>query len=233
MIMTTSRTRSATGRFTAKPKIDAPDDFQAAWSKEKPRPDAWTPRPWVPVEERAALGRAARQRAPRSSQGALELAPDRDPVAHHPRPGDRTGSRTSCPLRHGRMAASAFAFYRGAPAVMAFDLSTTPRSNIIVQASGDAHCSNFGLFASPERSLVFDSNDFDETLPGPVGVGRQAARGQHRHRRAEQRLQRSGDANGDDGDGAQLPREHGALRRACVCSTSGTTRRPRTTSSEG
>ena len=65
------------------------------------------------------------------------------------------------------MAASAFAFYRGAPAVMALDLSTTPRSNITVQASGDAHISNFGLFASPERTLVFDSNDFDETLPGP------------------------------------------------------------------
>ena len=71
------------------------------------------------------------------------------------------------PLRHGRMAASAFAFYRGAPAVMALDLSTTPRSDIIVQACGDAHLSNFGLFASPERTLVFDSNDFDETLPGP------------------------------------------------------------------
>ena len=71
------------------------------------------------------------------------------------------------PLRHGRMAASSFAFYRGAPAVMAFDLSTTPRSQIIVQASGDGHLSNFGLFASPERTLVFDSNDFDETLPGP------------------------------------------------------------------
>ena len=71
------------------------------------------------------------------------------------------------PLRHGRMAASAFAFYRGAPAVMAFDLSTTPTSQITVQASGDAHLSNFGLFASPERTLVFDSNDFDETLPGP------------------------------------------------------------------
>ena len=65
------------------------------------------------------------------------------------------------------MAASSFAFYRGAPAVMAFDLSTTPRSDIVVQACGDAHLSNFGLFASPERTLVFDSNDFDETLPGP------------------------------------------------------------------
>ena len=65
------------------------------------------------------------------------------------------------------MAESAFAYYRGTPAVMAFDLASTPRTDIVVQASGDAHISNFGLFASPERALVFDANDFDETLPGP------------------------------------------------------------------
>ena len=65
------------------------------------------------------------------------------------------------------MAESPFAYYRGTPAVMAFDLAATPRTDIIVQASGDAHLSNFGLFASPERRLVFDANDFDETLPGP------------------------------------------------------------------
>ena len=65
------------------------------------------------------------------------------------------------------MAESAFAYYRGTAAVMAFDLGTTPRTDILVQASGDAHLSNFGLFASPERTLVFDANDFDETLPGP------------------------------------------------------------------
>ena len=96
----------------------------------------------------------------------MELAPGRDPVAIIL--AQETDRLTDLlPLRHGRMAASSFAFYRGAPAVMALDLSTTPRSDIIVQASGDAHLSNFGLFASPERSLVFDSNDFDETLPGP------------------------------------------------------------------
>ncbi len=65
------------------------------------------------------------------------------------------------------MAESAFPYYRGTPAVMAFDLASTPRTDIIVQACGDAHLSNFGLFASPERALVFDTNDFDETLPGP------------------------------------------------------------------
>jgi uncharacterized protein (DUF2252 family) len=71
------------------------------------------------------------------------------------------------PLRHARMAETAFAYYRGTPAVMAFDLAATPRTDMFVQACGDAHISNFGLFASPERTLVFDANDFDETLPGP------------------------------------------------------------------
>jgi uncharacterized protein (DUF2252 family) len=141
-------------------------DLEAAWAPLPPREDAWTPRPWVPVSERAAAGRAARQQAPRRSHGALELAAGRDPVAIIlAQEADRL--QDLLPLRHGRMAASAFAFYRGAPAVMAFDLSTTPRSDILVQASGDAHLSNFGLFASPERTLVFDSNDFDESIPGP------------------------------------------------------------------
>jgi len=164
--MTTPRTRTAARRAPAKPKIASPDELEAAWSTRKPEPDAWTPRPWVPIPDRAAVGRDARQRAPRRSHGALELAPGRDPVAIIlAQEADRLPDLL--PLRHGRMAASAFAFYRGAPAVMALDLSTTPRSDIIVQACGDAHLSNFGLFASPERSLVFDSNDFDETLPGP------------------------------------------------------------------
>ncbi len=65
------------------------------------------------------------------------------------------------------MAASPFAFYRGAPAVMAYDLAQTPSSGIVVQLCGDCHISNFGMFASPERDLVFDLNDFDETLPAP------------------------------------------------------------------
>ena len=71
------------------------------------------------------------------------------------------------PIRHGRMAASPFAFFRGAAAVMAADLAGSPSSGIRVQLCGDAHLSNFGGFASPERDLVFDLNDFDETLPGP------------------------------------------------------------------
>src|SRR6476659_1007165 len=160
-------TRSATnGRRAAKPAIPTPDELEAAWTRDKRPSKSWKPRPWVSVADRMAFGRAARQVAPRSNQGALEFAPDRDPVGIIlAQEADRL--KDLLPLRHGRMAASAFAFYRGAPAVMAFDLSTTPRSDIVVQACGDAHLSNFGLFASPERSLVFDSNDFDETLPGP------------------------------------------------------------------
>jgi uncharacterized protein (DUF2252 family) len=163
--MTTPRA-ATNGRRTKKRTTPSPEELEAAWAPDAPGGDAWTPRPWVPVEERAAVGRAARQTAPRSGQGAVQFAADRDPVAIIlAQEADRL--KDLLPLRHGRMAASAFAFYRGAPAVMALDLSTTPRSNITVQASGDAHISNFGLFASPERTLVFDSNDFDETLPGP------------------------------------------------------------------
>ena len=71
------------------------------------------------------------------------------------------------PIRYGRMLVSPFTFYRGAAMIMAHDLAATPRSGLTVQCCGDAHLSNFGVFASPERRLVFDINDFDETLPGP------------------------------------------------------------------
>ena len=71
------------------------------------------------------------------------------------------------PIRYGRMLVSPFAFYRGGALIMAADLAAAPRSGINVQACGDAHLSNFGVFGSPERRLMFDVNDFDETLPGP------------------------------------------------------------------
>ena len=71
------------------------------------------------------------------------------------------------PVRHGRMVASPFTFYRGAAKIMATDLKDTPTAGLQVQLSGDAHLSNFGVFASPERELLFGLNDFDETLPGP------------------------------------------------------------------
>ena len=127
---------------------------------------SWTARPWLDPAARAEVGKAARKRVPRTSHAAIELAPDRDPIALlDAQEQDRL--QELVPLRHDRMAESPFAYYRGTPAVMAFDLASTPRSDILVQASGDAHLSNFGLFASPERTLVFDANDFDETLPGP------------------------------------------------------------------
>ncbi|HEX3323525.1 MAG TPA: DUF2252 domain-containing protein [Solirubrobacterales bacterium] len=118
-------------------------------------------------EERAAAGKAARAEAPRSSHG------DWVPVADRPNPVELLESQALSrvgqlvPLRYGRMLASPFAFYRGAAAVMAADLAATPRSGFIVQLCGDAHLSNFGAYASPDRELVFDVNDFDETLPGP------------------------------------------------------------------
>ena len=122
--------------------------------------------PHFTVEERAARGRAAREECPRTSQAGFELAPDRDPVAILEA---QAGSRVPelVPIRYGRMLVSPFTFYRGAAAVMAHDLAATPRAGLQAQICGDAHLANVGGYASPERKLVFDLNDFDETLPGP------------------------------------------------------------------
>ncbi|HEU5253368.1 MAG TPA: DUF2252 domain-containing protein [Solirubrobacterales bacterium] len=110
-------------------------------------------------------GKAARRRVPRSSHGEWESR-DRDPVAIL---GAQDASRVPelVPIRYGRMLASPFAFYRGAAALMAEDLATVPATGLEVQLCGDAHLSNFGVFAAPDRRLVFDCNDFDETNPGP------------------------------------------------------------------
>src|SRR5207244_2391605 len=119
------------------------------------------------VDERVARGLAARQEAPRSSHGCWEPAPDRaDPVTLLEQ---QALSRVPdlVPIRHGRMLASPFTFYRGAALIMAADLAPTPVSGVTVQLCGDAHLSNFGLFGTPERQMIFDINDFDETLPGP------------------------------------------------------------------
>lgn len=142
------------------------DAYAAAWAPEAPGVDVWTPRPWVPTTVRLDEGKAVRKRIPRTSHAQLELRKDRDPIAIL-EAQEASRIQSLVPLRHERMAESPFAYYRGTPAVMAFDLASTPRTDILVQASGDAHLSNFGLFASPERTLVFDANDFDETLPAP------------------------------------------------------------------
>jgi uncharacterized protein (DUF2252 family) len=117
--------------------------------------------------ERAAAGKAARSEAPRSSHA--DWSPEKareDPVVQLERQAESRVPEL-VPIRYGRMAHSAFAFFRGAAAIMAADLAPTPVSGMRVQLCGDAHLSNFGGFASPEREMLFDINDFDETLPGP------------------------------------------------------------------
>jgi len=119
------------------------------------------------VDERAALGRAARSAVPRARQAEFAPGQDRpDPIALLE---SQAPSRLPelVPIRYGRMLASPFAFYRGAALVMASDLATTPVSGLPVQLCGDAHLSNFGIFGTPERRIIFDINDFDETAPGP------------------------------------------------------------------
>ena len=119
------------------------------------------------TEERVALGKGARTAAPRASHGEWQASATRpDPVSLLE---SQAESRVQelVPIRYGRMLVSPFTFFRGAALIMASDLATTPRSGLRVQACGDAHLSNFGVFASAERNLVFDLNDFDETLPGP------------------------------------------------------------------
>jgi uncharacterized protein (DUF2252 family) len=117
--------------------------------------------------KRTEIGRAARSEAPRSSHAHYTPPPDRpDPVGLLERQA-RTRVPELVPIRYGRMLTSPFAFFRGAALIMASDLARTPRSGLGVQCCGDAHLSNFGVFASPERRLVFDINDFDETLRGP------------------------------------------------------------------
>jgi uncharacterized protein (DUF2252 family) len=125
------------------------------------------PMPHLSVAERVARGKAARSEVPRASHAVFEpLATRADPVELLERQA-RTRVPELVPIRYGRMLVSPFTFYRGGAMIMANDLAATPRSGLTVQCCGDAHLSNFGVFASPERRLVFDVNDFDETLPGP------------------------------------------------------------------
>ena len=135
---------------------DPDRSFASSWRRER-----------LTVEEREARGKAARIDAPRSVHGTFDPAADRpDPIALLEQQG---ASRVPelLPIRYGRMLVSPFTFYRGAALIMATDLAVTPRSGVTVQLCGDAHLSNFGVFGTPERQMIFDINDFDETLPGP------------------------------------------------------------------
>ena len=116
------------------------------------------------------------------------------------------------PVRHGRMMVSPFTFYRGAARIMAADLKDTPRAGLTVQLCGDAHLSNFGVFASPERELLFDLNDFDETLPGPFeyDVARLAASFTIAAR--NNGFQQAGRARGHADRRQRVPHGHGGVR---------------------
>jgi uncharacterized protein (DUF2252 family) len=118
-------------------------------------------------KRRITRGKAARAEVPRSSHAEFTAGPERADPLSLLEDQARTRVPELLPIRYGRMASSAFAFFRGAALPMASDLAHTPRSGLTAQACGDAHLANFGVFASPERNLVFDINDFDETLPGP------------------------------------------------------------------
>jgi uncharacterized protein (DUF2252 family) len=144
---------------------------RAAARKRAARAPRPRPAPAAPAErpsraDRAARGKAARAVTPLESHAEFDPGKSRDPVGLLLAQAESRVPEL-VPVRHGRMLVSPFAFYRGAALPMAADLATTPASGLRVQLCGDAHLSNFGAFASPERTLVFDVNDFDETLPGP------------------------------------------------------------------
>ncbi|MFM7147037.1 MAG: DUF2252 family protein [Actinomycetales bacterium] len=130
--------------------------------------DTFNPQVSAPtVAERVAAGKARRASCPRTTLARWEPAPERpDPVSIIEQQGLARVSAL-LPIRYSRMSASPFAFYRGTAAIMAADLASADNSGLQAQLCGDAHVANFGLFASPERSVVFDVNDFDETCPGP------------------------------------------------------------------
>jgi len=117
-------------------------------------------------DEHRAWGKSCREACPRRSHAIWETTDDRDPVAILSKQAERR-LQFLLPIRNARMLANPFAFYRGSAAVMAADLALTPTSGLDAQLCGDAHLSNFGVFGSPERALVFDCNDFDETHRGP------------------------------------------------------------------
>jgi len=156
-------TPPANRRVVAKKAVSA--------SKPDPRPGSNGRRRPTKIEhpsreERATAGKAARVRVPLDSQAEFVTADRSDPIKLLESQAV-TRVPELVPIRYGRMIASPFSFYRGAALIMATDLARTPDSGIHVQLCGDAHMSNFGIYSSPERRLVFDINDFDETHPGP------------------------------------------------------------------
>ena len=122
---------------------------------------------FLPPDERRTRGKALRETTPREAQGHWKAGKDRRDIVDILEESSRGRVDHLIPVRYGRMMQTPFTFYRGAASIMAADLATTPSSGVRTQICGDAHLSNFGGFATPERQVVFDINDFDETLPGP------------------------------------------------------------------
>ncbi len=172
---------------------------------------------------RATRGARRRRGGPPAVTGGPMCRAPATPRGRHPRTGPtrwrssrrRTAGRIPelVPLRWKRMLASPFGFLRGAAVVMAHDLAATPVTGVMVQVCGDAHAANFGVFATPERRLVFDVTDFDETLPRPVGVGREAARDERGGRRSGRGDRGVGVPGGRGGRDPRLPEGDGRVRR--------------------
>ena len=164
------------------------------------------------IDDRKAVGVEARDRASLSDHTKWRPAAGRpDPVALLEEQ-DTTREPDLVPVRHGRMMVSPFTFYRGAAKIMAADLAVTPVAGLEAQLCGDAHLSNFGAFASPERRLLFDLNDFDETLPGPFEYDVKRMAASFTIAGPQQRLLPGGRARGDAGVGAGLPGGDGLVR---------------------
>ena len=136
-------------------------------AKHEPRDASGAAGGYMSADERRAAGKALREPTPRAAHGGWKSPKDRRDPIELLRESNEGRIPELIPIRFGRMAQSPFAFFRGAAAVMAADLALTPTSGLRVQACGDAHLMNFGGFATPERNIFFDINDFDETLPAP------------------------------------------------------------------
>ena len=187
---------------------DAPKRRRRAAAAKQPPPVTH-----LSVQERIARGKAARQEVPRSLHAHFEPSEVRaDPVELLERQA-QTRVPELVPIRYGRMLVSPFTFYRGAAMIMAHDLAATPRSGLIVQCCGDAHLSNFGAFASPERRLVFDINDFDETLPGPWEWDVKRLATSMLIAAIDNGFTRQGAGQGRARDGRRLPRRGPRVRR--------------------
>src|SRR5271165_5054076 len=158
---------SPTSSSSSAPRAGLPTNADGRPGSARARANGGGPVGHLTVAERVSLGKAARAEVPRSSHAVYEPPSRRpDPIKLLERQA-KTRVPELVPIRYGRMLVSPFTFYRGAALIMASDLASTPSSELKVQCCGDAHLSNFGVFASPERRLMFDLNDFDETLPGP------------------------------------------------------------------